>query len=90
MATKYSVVQVEKLCTQVGECCDVVYYEHPYGGDEVPVIAVGYIKGELIAFQTTFYDPWESITDTEYVCEEGEEAYHEHTSDLTDEEHLYV
>ena len=88
MAIKYSPVQIERLCNRIDECLDVVYYEHPYGGDEVPVIAVAEVKGERIAFMTTFYDPF-NPTDTRYVLEEGEDAYHEHTSDITDEQGEY-
>lgn len=85
---KYSPVQIEKLCTYLQSVGDVDYYEHPYGGDEVPVIAILEIHGERIAYQTEYFDPFNEI-DTGYVIEEGYEAYTLHTSDITDEEAAY-
>lgn len=88
MATKYNPHQIAKECSFLQSHGNVTYYEHPYGGDEVPVIAMTTIQGERIAFQTSFYDPFND-TDTDMVMEEGEEAYILHTSDITDEEGDY-
>ena len=89
MLTKYNPHQIAKVeCTFLGSHGNVTYYEHPYGGDEVPVIAMTTIQGERIAYHTTFYDPFNDV-DTKMVMEEGEEAYLLHTSDITDEEGDY-
>ena len=55
MLTKYNPHQLAKVgCTFLGSHGNVTYYEHPYGGDEVPVIAMTTIQGERIAYHTTF------------------------------------
>lgn len=49
----------------VGFTLDLV--EHPYRGDEVPVLAIDH--NLKLAFNTNFYDPWND-TDKEYIYED--------------------
>ena len=90
---QYSHTQIEELCTKLytlevkGEGT-IDIYEHPYGGDEETVIAVTSIKGERVAFMTSFYDP--NDDDFEMIIGEGVEAIELEVSDIRKEEGDYI
>jgi len=81
IGSRYTTTQVRKLCSYLQSCNGVEYYEHPFGGDEVTVIAIATINYNRVAYQTSFYDPF-NPTDTEYVLEEGLLAYRNNITDL--------
>jgi len=71
IGSRYTTTQVRKLCSYLQSC----------NGVEVTVIAIATINYNRVAYQTSFYDPF-NPTDTEYVLEEGLLAYRNNITDL--------